>query len=153
MNTKTDASYGMIPLRKTEVGWQTLLINQFSRIGNNTYWVFPKGHAEGEKSPLEAATRELHEETGLTATSILAEPQFVIEYSFIFKETKIEKTVTFYLALIEGDPELTLDPEEVREADWFTLTDAEKRVDYNGTKRTVREVARFLEENPEPRWR
>jgi len=153
METKTDASYGIIPLRNNEGDWQVLLINQFSRIGNNTYWVFPKGHAKGEEDPIAAATRELKEETGLSADYILEEPQFSLAYSFKFENKLIEKTVTFYLAKIEGDPDLTLDPEEVREAGWFNLTEAEKRVDYTDTKQMVQRVAEFLRVKPEPDWK
>ena len=38
-----------------------LLVSQ-----HGTSWSLPKGHLEGGESPLEAARREIHEETGVT---------------------------------------------------------------------------------------
>lgn len=143
MKEKTDKSFGIIPARKTPAGWEVLLIHQFSKIGNNSYWVFPKGHAEGEETPLESATRELFEETGLRAEKILQAPTFSLGYTFMFENERISKTVDFYVGIISNF-ETTLDAQEVKEAGWYSLDEALERLDYADTKNMFKEVQEFL---------
>jgi len=147
MKEKTDKSFGIIPARKNSGNWEVLLINQFSKIGNNTYWVFPKGHAEGSETPLESAKRELTEETGLKASKIISSPTFSLKYTFVYENEKIIKTVDFYIGLIDNQ-ELTLDEIEVKEANWYSLDEAMNRLDYKDTKRMFKKVRLFLEELP-----
>ena len=141
-----DASFGVIPIRQATQGWEVLLINQYSRIGNNTYWILPKGHAEGNEAPLETAARELKEETGLVASELLQTPEFTLQYQFVFEGKKIDKTVTFFIGVI-ADPKLHIDNAEVKEAVWFPLHTAENRLDYEDTKVTFRQAREYIEEN------
>lgn len=53
-------SAGVIPVRRTDGRWLYLLLRAYQ------YWDFPKGKTEAGETPLEAAMRELKEETGLT---------------------------------------------------------------------------------------
>ncbi len=147
MKEKTDKSFGVIPIKKTANGWQVLLIHQFSKIGNNSYWVFPKGHAEGSETPLESAQRELLEETGLQAQRILANPVFSLGYSFVFDDEKVIKTVDFYLGLMAEGEMVTLQAEEVKEAKWCSLDEAYEQLDYADTKKMFAEVMTFLQEH------
>lgn len=57
---KREVSYGIVPLRYMEGGWQILLIRHHAG-----HWTFPKGHADRGESPQQTAERELREETGL----------------------------------------------------------------------------------------
>ena len=52
-------SCGVVIARKTEQGWATLLLRAYH------HWDFPKGVKEHGEEPIEAALREVHEETGL----------------------------------------------------------------------------------------
>ena len=56
-------SCGVVVARRTEAGWLTLLLRAFH------HWDFPKGIRERGEEPLEAAVREVGEETGLTELS------------------------------------------------------------------------------------
>jgi bis(5'-nucleosidyl)-tetraphosphatase len=58
-------SAGVIPIRRTAAGCRFLLLRAFN------YWDFPKGEVESGERPLEAARREVAEETGLTDLSFL----------------------------------------------------------------------------------
>lgn len=61
------------------------------------HWDFPKGKLEAGESKRDAAIRELHEETGLTAE---IHPDFEVSYSYTFKDRNrqpISKTVYFYV--------------------------------------------------------
>ena len=143
ISNKTDKSFGIIPIKKVGEQWQVLLIHQFSKIGNNSYWVFPKGHAEGSETALQSAKRELFEETGLTAEKIIQDPVFSLAYSFQFDGVQIEKTVDFYIGLITDDS-VVIQTEEVKEAGWYSLDEAMKRLDYSDTKKMFLEVQTYL---------
>lgn len=144
MQTKTDVSYGIIPLRRVGDEWEVFLIHQFSKIGNNSYWVFPKGHPDDVESPLQTALRELKEETNLVPTKVESEPTFKLEYSFVFDETKIDKTVEFFIGVIE-ETEFKVDTIEVKEAGWYTLDAAAERLDYQDTKQMFIKARAFIE--------
>lgn len=59
MEQKT-LSAGVIVVRREREIWQYLLLRAYN------YWDFPKGVVEAGEGPLEAACREVEEETGLT---------------------------------------------------------------------------------------
>jgi len=143
--TKADKSFGIIPIKRVADQWQVLLIHQFSKIGNNSYWVFPKGHAEGDETPLQSASRELFEETGLKAEKIIQDPVFSLAYSFQFDGVQIEKTVDYYIGVITDDT-VVIQTEEVKEAGWYSLEEAKERLDYSDTKKMLFEVQQFLNE-------
>ena len=147
METKTDISYGVIPIRRVGGKWEVFLIHQFSRIGDNTYWILPKGHPENKETPLEAATRELYEETGLVAERILPEPSFMLQYSFVFDAVQILKTVQFFIGVIPESAVHTLDGKEVKEAGWYSLAAAAERLEYQDTKQMFAEARAFIELN------
>jgi bis(5'-nucleosidyl)-tetraphosphatase len=52
-------SAGVIPLRRTPLGWRMLVLRAYKN------WDFPKGLVEPDEDPLDAAKRETLEETGL----------------------------------------------------------------------------------------
>lgn len=140
---KLDKSFGIIPIKRVGEQWEVLLIHQFSKIGNNSYWVFPKGHAEKDETALQAASRELFEETGLKAAKIMQNPVFSLAYAFQFDGVQIEKTVDFYVGIITDDT-VIIQTEEVKEAGWYSLDEAMKRLDYKDTKQMFIQVQTFL---------
>lgn len=146
METKTDFSYGVIPIRRIRDEWQVFLIHQYSRIGDNSYWILPKGHADAGETPLQTAVRELKEETGLVAKDILEEPKFTLEYTFMFEGTQILKTVLFFIGVVDAAAVPVLDESEVREAGWYSLKDAADRLEYQGTKHMFAEARSFIEQ-------
>jgi len=52
-------SCGFVVVRKTDVGWTTILLRAFH------HWDFPKGLRESGEEPMQAALREVEEETGI----------------------------------------------------------------------------------------
>ncbi|MCH9695130.1 MAG: NUDIX domain-containing protein [Gammaproteobacteria bacterium] len=52
-------SCGVVLAREADQGWQTLLLRAFH------HWDFPKGIREAGEEPLQAALREVGEETGI----------------------------------------------------------------------------------------
>lgn len=53
-------SAGVVLVRAERAAWQFLLLRAYQ------YWDFPKGRTEAGETPLEAARREVAEETGIT---------------------------------------------------------------------------------------
>jgi 8-oxo-dGTP pyrophosphatase MutT (NUDIX family) len=60
MNRPTRLSAGVVVVRATDAGWRYLLLRAF------THWDFPKGMVEAGEEPLDAALREVREETLIT---------------------------------------------------------------------------------------
>jgi len=56
-------SCGVVVVRKTDSGWVTLVLRAFH------HWDFPKGIRELGEEPMQAAIREVGEETGVTELS------------------------------------------------------------------------------------
>jgi 8-oxo-dGTP pyrophosphatase MutT (NUDIX family) len=56
---QTKHSCGVVMARRTDEGWATLLLRAFH------HWDFPKGVKEHGEEPLQAALREVQEETGI----------------------------------------------------------------------------------------
>jgi len=142
MKTKTDISYGIIPLRQTAAGWEVFLIYQYSGRVGDTYWTLPKGHAEDGETPVETARRELHEETGLTVEQLLPEPTFENEYVFTVADCEVHKTVRYFLATVTG--RLQLQPEEVHGARWVPVESAVELLDFEANKKMFAQVQTFL---------
>ena len=94
----------------------------------------PKGHVDPGETPLQAAEREVREETG-----VLAEPVCELgeaRYWYRRDGRTIGKTVTFYLfRYLDGD---TKDhDDEVEEARWLPLGDAQTQLTHAAEREMV----------------
>ena len=95
----------------------------------------PKGHPDGDETAMEAATREVSEETGVTAR-LLSELGDV-EYHYERKGRRVHKVVRFFLFEYErGD--LADHDHEIERAEWITLEDGARRLTYEGEREMVR---------------
>jgi 8-oxo-dGTP diphosphatase len=95
----------------------------------------PKGHPDGDETPEQAATREVAEETGVTAR--LIEPLGDVEYRYERKGRPVHKVVRFFLFEYErGD--LADHDHEIEQAEWLPLADAATRLTYEGEREMVR---------------
>ncbi len=135
-----DQSYGIIPFQKTSTGLQILLVQH----KHGHYWSFPKGHAEGAEEPLDAASRELKEETGLEIDELLSEETLTEHYTFKRDGQTIEKSVTYYIAYVSGAFELHKD--EICDASWLSIQDAANIITYDEAKLLFAKALNLLEE-------
>lgn len=143
METKTDESYGVIPVIKDASGkWQIFLINQLNRFGG-TFWGFPKGHSEVGESEELAARRELLEETNLEIDKLEVSHPFVQKYSFIDDGVLINKTVTYFLGYVRGK-EYQVQSSEVAEAKWCDFELAKNQITHDNNLELLEEVNQFL---------
>lgn len=81
---------------------------------------------------MEAAKRELFEETGLHIASILSEAPLEESYEFRWQGQMIKKTVQYFACTVTG--ELVLQAEEIAKAKWLSLDAAEKQLTHSASK-------------------
>ena len=93
----------------------------------------PKGHLDGNETEVEAAVREVREETGIEAEPIgkLGE----IRYTYERKGRPIDKRVAFYL-LEYRSGELGHD-HEIEHVRWMPLAEAARSLTYEGEREMV----------------
>jgi 8-oxo-dGTP pyrophosphatase MutT (NUDIX family) len=95
----------------------------------------PKGHPNGDETPEQAATREVAEETGVTAELVgeLGETS----YSYERKGRRVTKRVAFFLfEYRSGDVENH--DHEIEEARWMPLGEAARSLTYAGERAVVK---------------
>jgi len=101
----------------------------------------PKGHPDGDESPLEAAVREVREETGVEAEPI--EPLGEIRYTYERKGHPVDKRVAFWLFEYRSG-ELSPD-HEIAQARWMPLEEAARSLTYEGERQMVeRALSRYV---------
>jgi 8-oxo-dGTP pyrophosphatase MutT (NUDIX family) len=103
----------------------------------------PKGHVDPGETPLQAAEREVREETGIVAEPVrgLGEAR----YWYRREGRTISKAVSFYLfSYVEGDTEDHDD--EVEEARWIGLREAQTALSHAGEREMVVRALACLEE-------
>jgi 8-oxo-dGTP pyrophosphatase MutT (NUDIX family) len=106
-----------------------------ARRGNHADKVLglPKGHPDGDESELEAALREIHEETGVRAEPV--EKLGEIEYTYERKGRPVAKRVAFYLFEYRSG-ELAHD-DEIEAVCWMPLEEAARSLTYEGEREMV----------------
>jgi 8-oxo-dGTP pyrophosphatase MutT (NUDIX family) len=115
----------------------------------------PKGLVDPGEKALEAALREVREETGIKATLVtkLADIKYVYVRTWGDGE-RVFKIVSFYLLCYESGRIDDISNEmrvEVARAKWVRLEEAPKLLAYRGEKQMARKAAEYLEEHPEVR--
>lgn len=111
-------SCGAVVVRETDDGWMTLMLRAYKN------WDFPKGLREEGETSLEAAIREIGEETGIS--------NLEFEWGDNFLDTgpySRGKVARYYLArTVEESIEMGISPEtgqpEHHEARWMSFNDA-----------------------------
>jgi len=111
-------SCGAVVVRRTDDGWKTVLLRAFHN------WDFPKGVREAGEEPMEAALREIGEETGID--------DVVFEWGDRYFETgpySKGKVARYYLGLtVQEDVVMGISPEtgepEHHEWRWVSFDEA-----------------------------
>ena len=93
----------------------------------------PKGHLDGDETEIEAAIREVREETGLVAEPVAKLGE--IRYSYERKGKSIDKRVVFYL-LEYRSGELSHD-HEIEQVQWMPLDEAAQALTHSGEREMV----------------
>lgn len=107
------------------------------------HWDLPKGKLEPGETALQAAQRELKEETGLTVAIL---PGFEQTLSYIFKDMQgnlITKQVTFFVGK-SLTQQVTLSHEHL-DYQWLALKPALAQVTYANAQQMLRMADQFIE--------
>lgn len=113
----------------------------------------PKGLVDQGEKPLEAALREVREETGITATPIVK----LADIKYMYVRTwgdgeRVFKIVSFYLLRYEsGEIDDVSDDMrvEVARALWVPLADAPKLLAYKGEKQMAKQALEYISTHSE----
>lgn len=107
------------------------------------HWDFPKGKLENGETLIQAAHRELEEETGLSAQII---PDFEKKLSYSFKERgqPITKTVTYFIGQASQET-VSLSGEHIGYL-WLTYNEAIKKITYKNAEEILKDANIFLKE-------
>ncbi len=136
-----DQSFGIVPLLQQNGEHLFLLVQHQAG-----HWSFPKGHAEADETPLQAACREFEEETGITDYQLLKTPAFTETYSFVKKQQPIEKVVTYFLATVQS-AEVRVQEAEVQAYAWLLFPEALARITYAQSQQLLQQIEQYLQEN------
>ena len=94
----------------------------------------PKGHPDTDESIVDAALREVREETGVQAQ--LREKLGDVRYFYQRDGRRIAKTVSFFLLdYVSG--ELADHDDEVERAEWMAIEQAARELSYQGERDMV----------------
>ncbi len=117
-------------------GDETIVIVPVKRDANGDRVLgLPKGHPDGDETPEQAATREVAEETGVTAELLgeLGETQYIYER----KGKRVAKRVAFFLFEYRSGT-LEDHDHEIEEARWMPLAEAARSLTYVGERSVVK---------------
>jgi 8-oxo-dGTP pyrophosphatase MutT (NUDIX family) len=106
-------------------------------------WQLPKGHLESGETPLQAAVREVREETGVTGQIVAELPG--VEYWYVEKgaSRRIHKRVDYYLLHYVSGDAADFDPQEVSGASWFSWDEGIARISFDNERRVLEQARRL----------
>ena len=125
-----EKSCGAVIFRR-DGGWNVLLI----RHARGHHISFPKGHVEPGETESQTAEREIREETGL---SVRVDRRFRAENRYNIRPDTQKLVVIF--AATTDQAEITPQPEEIAEAFWLPVEEANARLTYERDRKIMRDA-------------
>jgi 8-oxo-dGTP pyrophosphatase MutT (NUDIX family) len=138
----SEVSAGGLVLDAMQGPANALLISRLDR-RKRLIWSFPKGHIEAGETTEEAAIREVHEETGMTAQ--IVQPLGKVDFWFMADGQRVHKTVHHFLMKVLGGV-LSADDSEVESVEWVDARAARSRLAYSDERDLLRQALANLPE-------
>ena len=144
MRYRRDVSAGVIVFCRGSDGCRFLLL--LSKLTKRPLWEFPKGGVDEGETLLQAALRELEEETGLSQKQVQIVAGFEYKEDYRFTSGKeedrvfVRKAVTYFLAEA-AHTDIRLSAHEASEFAWLSLSEARTKLRYAARRRMLDEAA------------
>ncbi len=108
------------------------------------HWEFPKGNIEIDETEMQAATRELKEETGIEIFTIVPGFRHVLNYKYTKKSALISKQVTLFLASTDVN-KVEISHEHIG-YQWMEINAAVNQLTYSNAKTALASAINFLKD-------
>jgi len=96
------------------------------------HWGFPKGHIEAGESEVEAATREMREETGITEVQLIPGFRKISRYHFYRGRRPVFKENVYFLGRAAcSKPTLS---REHTQCEWLLFAEARERLTFDNVR-------------------
>lgn len=106
------------------------------------HWDFPKGNIEIDETEIQAATRELKEETSIETFTLIPGFRHILNYKYTRKSILISKQVTLFLASTKVD-KIIISHEHIG-YQWAEINSAVYQLTYANAKSALRSAINFL---------
>jgi bis(5'-nucleosidyl)-tetraphosphatase len=106
------------------------------------HWDFPKGHVEAGETDLQAALREVQEETGIRTVEV--HPGFLHTFEYYYKRegTTMRKSVSYFVGRVTAK-EVQVSHEH-RGFVWLPYEKAIERITYRNAKDLLEKAEKFV---------
>ncbi|MGD0195295.1 MAG: NUDIX domain-containing protein [Candidatus Dormibacteria bacterium] len=137
-----EISSGGVVVRRAPDGYEVCLVS------DGRHWGFPKGLIEPGETPERAAVREISEETGIPAASlVLRAPLPLSEY--VYRRANhgalVFKRVHHFIVEAPEGTALHPDPAEIAAADWLGFDAAKARLSFRNSVEVLEAARTILE--------
>lgn len=143
---KREFSSGAVIFYRDENGERLYLLLHYHL--KSDYWDFPRGNLEQGENSIEAAKREIREETGLAEKDIglMSDFREEVQWFYIFQTIRRLKHVTYFLAEAKKR-EIKLSEEHI-EYKWLSFEKAYEQLTYDNAKQVLKKAEEFLNKAP-----
>jgi len=151
-----EVSCGVIPFRRVAGCVQFLVVHSALVRNPDAAWEFPKGGLEAGETEVQAALRELREETTLTCIRLIPDYRDEVHYKFRRAGREIQKTVVFFIgevddwsAMPERPPtrEHVLHPRSKQWHHWDVEVEILQMLYHAGMRNLLGRASRFIDDS------